>query len=47
MDISKLCEMVLQNDDVQGIPLVFVIAVFNSVIDAISSGECFLETEYE
>lgn len=47
MDIVKLCEKVLENEDVQGIPLIFVFAIMNSVIEAISSGECFLSTEYD
>lgn len=47
MDLKKLCDKVLENEDVQGIPLIFVFAIMNSVIEAISSGECFLSTEYE
>ena len=45
MDLKKLCDKVLENEDVQGIPLIFVFAVMNSVIEAISSGECFYKTE--
>ena len=47
MDLQKLCDKVLENEDVQGIPLIFVFAVMNSVIEAISSGECFLSSEYD
>lgn len=47
MDLKKLCDKVLENEDVQDIPLIFVFTVINSVIDAISSGECFLSTEYD
>jgi len=41
MNIKKLFENVLSNEDIKGIPLVFVYLVFNAVIDAINSGECF------
>ena len=47
MDLKKLCDKVLENEDVHGIPLIFVFAIMNSVIEAISSGECFLSTEYD
>lgn len=45
MDILKLCRKVLESDEVQGIPLIYVILVFNSVIEAINSGECFYTNE--
>ena len=47
MDLKKLFDKVLENEDVQDIPLIFVFAILNSVIEAISSGECFLSTEYD
>lgn len=47
MDLKKLFDKVLENEDVQGIPLIFVFAIMNCVIEAISSGECFLSTEYD
>ena len=47
MDLKKLCEKVLENEEVKDIPLIFVLTVINSVIEAISSGECFLSTEYD
>lgn len=47
MDVKKLCEIVLENEDVQDIPLIFVLTVINSVIEAISSGDCFYQTEYD
>lgn len=47
MDLKKLCDKVLENEDVQGIPLIFVFMIMNSIIEAISSGECFLSTEYD
>lgn len=47
MDVLKLCKKVLENEDVKGIPLFYVLVVITCVIDAIGSGECFYETEYE
>ena len=45
MDIMKLCRKVMESEEVQGIPLVYVILVFNCVIEAINSGECFYTNE--
>lgn len=45
MDILKLCQKVLESEDVQGIPVIYIYIVFNCVIEAINSGECFLPTE--
>ena len=45
MDIMKLCEKVLESADVQGIPVIYIYLVMNSVIEAINSGECFYPTE--
>ena len=47
MDLQKICEKVLENEDVKDIPVIFVLIVLNSVIEAISSGECFYKTEYD
>ena len=41
MDIKELFKKVLEETD--GVPLIYVIQVFNSVIDAISSGEYFYD----
>ena len=45
MDINKLFHKVIEDEDVKDIPLVFVLTVVNSVIEAINSGECFYQTE--
>lgn len=45
MDIVKLCKKVLENKDVENIPIVFVYTVVMCVIEAIGTGECFYETE--
>ena len=45
MDIRKLYEMVIQSDEVHGIPLLHILAVLNAVLEAIESGECFYTNE--
>lgn len=47
MDIIKLFEMVLDNDEIKDIPLVYVFEVVCCVVDAIGSGECFYKTEFD
>lgn len=47
MDILKLCQKVLENEEVKKIPLVYIYTVVMSVIEAIGTGECFYETEIE
>ena len=47
MDIIKLCKKVLENEDVQHIPIVHIYTVIVCVIEAIGSGECFYDTEYD
>ena len=47
MDIKKLYEKVIQDEEVHGIPLVYILAVMNAVIEAIGSGECFYQTEID
>jgi len=41
MDIEKLCEKVLEYEDIKGIPLIYVFTVMTCVLEAIGSGECF------
>ena len=47
MDVLKLCEKVLESEDVKDIPLIYVFIIVSCVIEAIGSGECFYEMEYE
>lgn len=47
MDIYKLCEKVLTSEKVKDIPVEYVFIIINSVIEAISSGECFYDMEFE
>ena len=44
MDVKELFKKVLENTN--GVPLIYVITVFNSVMDAISSGECFYQEDF-
>lgn len=45
MDIDKLFNMVVLNEDIKDIPLLHIILVFNCVLDVISTGECFYRLE--
>lgn len=45
MDIMKLCKKVLESEEVQDIPVIYIYLIINSVIEAINSGECFYPTE--
>ena len=47
MDIDKLFKKVVASDDVKHVPILFIITVFNCVLDEISTGECFYQTETE
>lgn len=47
MDIDKLFKTVVASDEMKSVPIIFIIVVFNCVMDAISSGECFYETEID
>lgn len=45
MDIFKICNKVMENDEVKDIPFIYVMKVIRCVIEAISSGECFYDNE--
>lgn len=47
MDIDKLFKKVIASDEVKNVPILFIITVFNCVLEEISSGECFYQTEME
>lgn len=47
MDIDKLFNRVIVSDDVKDIPIIFIITVFNCVLEEISTGECFYTAEIE
>ena len=47
MDIKKLYEKVIQNEEVHDIPLIHILTVLNCVLEVIGEGECFYETEID
>lgn len=47
MDLTKLCEKVMSFEELNDIPDLHIYTVIFCVIEAISSGECFYETEFE
>ena len=47
MDLEKLCQRVMNSDDVKEIPVIYVYKIIFTIIDAISSGECFYDTEID
>ncbi len=47
MDIVKLFKSVMLSDDVKDIPIIYIMTVFNCVLDVIGSGECFYKTEID
>ena len=44
MDIDKLFKKVISNEDVKNVPILFIILVFNCVLEEISTGDCFYKT---
>lgn len=47
MDISKLFNMAVFNEETKDVPIIYIIKVFNCILEIIGSGECFLDTEYD
>lgn len=47
MDLNKLFNKVMSEKDIAQVPILYVFIVLKCVIDAISSGECFYETEID
>ena len=47
MDLLKLCEKVMSYDEIKDIPVFYIYTIICCVIEAIGSGECFYETEFE
>ena len=47
MDIDKVFKKVMSCEDVQDIPITYIFAIISCVFEAISSGECFYNTEYD
>jgi len=47
MDINKLFEKVMSNEEIAKVPIFYTFLIMNCIIEAISSGECFYETEID
>ena len=47
MDIDKLFKKVIASDEVKSVPIIFIIMVFNCVLESISDGDCFYVTEID
>lgn len=47
MDIIRLFEKVIESEEIKDIPLVYVFEVVCCVVEAIGSGECFYNTEFD
>ena len=47
MDVLKLFEKVIKDDEVRDIPLMHVFTVICAVVDAIGSGECFYKNDFD
>ena len=47
MDILKLFEKVIQNEEVKAIPLIDVFTVICCVVEAIGSGDCFYPADFD
>ena len=47
MDIDKLFKKVIASDEVKSVPIIFIIMVFNCVLESISEGDCFYVTEID
>ena len=45
MDILKLCEKVLNSEEMKDVPVIYIYLVMVCVIEAINSGECFYSNE--
>lgn len=44
MDICKLFNMVVFSEETKDVPILYIIKVFNCVLDMIGTGECFYKT---
>ena len=47
MDVLSLFEKVIEDEEVKDIPLMYIFRVVCCVVDAISTGECFYDTDFE
>ena len=47
MDVLSLFEKVIEDDEIKDIPLMYVFRIVCSVVDAISTGECFYNNDFD
>ena len=47
MDVLSLFEKVIEDDEIKDIPLMYVFRIVCCVVDAISTGECFYNTDFD
>ena len=45
MDMKKLCDMLIQRDDLKDIPIIFVLRVACAVFEIIDSGDCYKDKQ--
>lgn len=47
MDITKLCDRLFENEDLQDIPIDMIFRVAYAVLVIIAEGECFYRVDFE
>lgn len=47
MDMRKLLDMVMEEEAIQDIPVIYVMRVIYTIFAIINSGECFYDNEAE
>ena len=47
MDIDKLFKKVMLSDDVKDVPIIYIMMVFNTILEIIGTGECFYKAEID
>lgn len=45
MDMKKLCDILIQREDIKDIPIIYIFRVACAVFDVINAGECFYKEE--
>lgn len=45
MDMKKLCDILIQREDIKDIPIIFVFRVACAVFEVIGDGECYKDKQ--
>lgn len=45
MDMKKLCDILIQREDIKDIPIIFVFRVACAVFEIINSGDCYKDKQ--